>query len=427
MAGDSRFWQGTLLPDDTLQLSQFLATPPVEEAVAMEAMRRGANEMQLVGLMWQWRKDHRQNQTFSPFARLSLDLPPLSSSESLNVWPWIDAYRNEVQQEFNSLPADVRGAFKSEKKEALPHYFELRPLYYCAGFSDPAETIFRSIVPAKLLGHSIGGGVHEIYKDVLDQVPNILNHWSKGLAEKTGKQIRGVGGFVPRCIAPKQGHANNEAHLSNHAFGLAIDIDPAWNPHIKDKLVIDALKGAVGYDFGKPFVKDEKGIPEIDKVAQTHLLAQAASRKVQEWLQKYLPVLDTVLEDERLTTPVPKGKQRPKPFLSSFRETAPECRELDVDSALQVERLKTILRFHERKDLEQWALHGIQSIPLALAAAMAELKLRWGTCYQDSKDMMHFEVYPNPLSHSDKRPLNDLVGKVNVAVSHHRNRQKGGR
>src|SRR5205823_13084081 len=83
--------------------------------------------------------------------------------------------------------------------------------------------------------------------------------------------------------------------LSNHAFGLAVDIDSPWNPHIKDREVIEVLKEITGYDFGEYFVNRSEAIPSLDWAAQIHMRERDASNRLQDWLRRYLPIYKSYL------------------------------------------------------------------------------------------------------------------------------------
>src|SRR3712207_9539291 len=73
---------------------------------------------------------------------------------------------------------------------------------------------------------------------------------------------------------------------------MAIDIDAAWNPHIKEREVIDAIReGTKGEaDFGKAFADTGDDVPSDGRVLEIHRNAQKASAALQGWLREYLPI-----------------------------------------------------------------------------------------------------------------------------------------
>ena len=291
---------------EPLHLDDSLATSAEgEEILVREALLRGARELDVMEYLARRRQRALARSPAAAPSRLGLSLSLLSEPEGLSpanvVSRLAGAYRDMAQQEFDAFPGNVQTAFRAmtvEKNRDLPkdkkiqpfdYYLDLRVAYYQAGYDDPVKDIFSKITPAKLLGHDIVFGVHEKFLAQLAGLDKLLNSWSPGLADRTAKEIaRMDGGFVPRYIAPKQGQSQTPV-LSNHAFGMAVDIDPDRNPHIKDRDVMDALKQAIGYDFGASFVEYSKQIPDLDRIAQIHLRAQDASGKLQRWLQTYLP------------------------------------------------------------------------------------------------------------------------------------------
>jgi hypothetical protein len=389
---------------EPLRLDDSLFTPSaVEETLVKEGLLRGARDVELIQRLTRRRaRASAPPPSAAPGRSAGLYLDRLSEPDRVSpadlVWEMSRAFREMAQQEFAALPGNVQTAFramtneknrtlsKDKKIEPFDYYLDLRAAYYQAGYDNPVEDIFKKIVPAKLLGHDIAFGVHQEFVRQLSGLEGLLNSWSPGLAERTGKEIKRMdGGFVPRYIAPKQGQASKVPVLSNHAFGLAVDIDPDHNPHIKDRDVIDALKEATGYDWGSPFVEYSMEIPNLDRIAQTHTQAQNASERLQRWLQKYLTIY--------------------KEGYSQFP---------DPETERNIRLLDRIRKFHSLSDLETWARSGIQSVPLYLAVAMTKLTFRWGSAYDHSKDAMHFELLaPSTIPPNAKvRPVDDLLGLI---------------
>jgi hypothetical protein len=383
---------------DPLPSSEVLDSPEMERALVMEALNRGAGTLQLFRTLKSWRAQRQQRHPRTIFGLLPFEDLPVSDlanqAETILMTRSREDYDRTLRDEFSSLPDDVQDSFAYEKHEPFAYYGQMRPVFYRAGYSDPCETIFLKIGPATLLGHKVAGGLHELFRDRLAGLERELNSWSPGLAPRVSARIKGVGGFVPRYIAPKQGHRQTNAYLSNHAYGLAVDIDSDWNPHIKDQEVIDVLKEITGYDFGQVLVPKEKGIPEMDRIAQTHLRVRDSSDRLRAWLNRYLPVYEA--EKRKASTP---ASFLPDPGAD------PVCEEPSEESK-QIIRL---LKYHKPAELKQWAAKGIETIPLELAAAMAKLGFRWGGSYEHSKDIMHFELDAKDALPPDQepRPLED--------------------
>jgi hypothetical protein len=393
---------------DPLPASEILDSPEMERALVTEALNRGAGAFELFRTLKSWRAQRQRRHPRTVFGLVSLeDLSGsdlTGQSDTILVTRCREDYDRTLRSEFCSLPKGIQKSFGYEKHDPLAYYGQLRPVFYRAGYSDPCARIFSKITDATFLGHDVDCGVHELFRDRLAGLERELNSWSPGLAQKVSARITGVGGFVPRYIAPKQGHRQKNAYLSNHAFGLAVDIDSDWNPHIKDQEVIDVLKEITGYDFGQVLVPKEKGIPEMDRIRETHLRVREASDRLRAWLNRYLPVYEA--EKREASTP---ASFLPDPG------AAPVCEEPSAGSK-QIIRL---LKYHKSAELKQWAAKGIETIPLELAAAMAKLGFRWGGSYEHSKDIMHFELDAKDAVPPDQepRPLEDgLFGSNEFAL-----------
>jgi len=409
---------------DPLPRSPILDSEDAQEAILMEALARGAAASQLFRLRHQWRS--RQLVRHSPrflVGQIAMRLTGDGDTEwtlqadGAMISGCVNRYRTAVAREFRALPDHVRKAFAEDAADALQQYFVMRAEYYKAGYSNP-YAFLSQIEETRLLGHNITGGLHPLYAQKIARLRDLLESWSPGLSTRVAKEFsitsKGktgpAGGFVPRFIAPKQDQ-KKASSLSNHDFGLAIDIDSAWNPHIKDRDVINILKGITGFDFGKRIVPDESTIAAKDWAAQTHLQMSAASKRLQEWLQKYLPIY------EREYPPAVK-KRGVKPASIPGDANEQYCENLDAETAAQMNQVAILLKHHTIEDLRHWKQHGIETIPMELAAAMAELGISWGACWKSSKDIMHFELDAKAVlpPDSDPRPLDDLFSPGNEAA-----------
>lgn len=356
------------------------------DALLSEAVYRGASDFELERLMRDYERDHMissglENGTgggssFTP--RLALD--PGLAEELTNVYregkrtKVVGAYKAQVSSEYRSLSDTVRAAFGSHGD-----YLYMRPLYYQYGYNTPFKTIFSKIGPVNFLEKEVVGGLHEELRTRLPKVERTLNEWSPGLSSRVAKEVTSIGGFVPRYIAKKEGQTGPQK-LSNHAFGLAVDITSPWNPHIKDPSVFEVLKDITGYDFGRKFDPLASG----DKVfiaTRQWQMSREASDKLKQWLGIYLPMYEAR-------------------SISSH----------DADTTLQLKRIGILVKFHGLKQVREWAVHGIQSLPHELVAAMAENGISSGM-YEKSKDDMHFELWPKNVLPPDHphRSVQDLL------------------
>jgi len=363
-----------------------------DEVLMTEALYRGASEFDIV-----WRLERRLAREQSQVVPLGFD--PLGLPADTSVLRQVSAELKErAERELRSFPDWVQESFKFDMKvkeeEAkakrrppepawppLEYYILMRGVLYQHGYDDPAEAVFRRITSAKLLDRPIECGVHHLVKDRLSNLEPLLESWQPGLAAQTAKQIKRASGFVPRFIARRQGQ-KGPASLSYHSFGLAIDIDFAWNPHIKDRDVIAAIREATGYDFGKPFIETEQSIEKAERIRQIHAEATRASDALKAWLCKWLPVY------KELYAEIEKRER-------AARASLPDL--VDPETYRNLQLLATVTKFHKVKELETWAQHGVLSLPIAFVAAMAELGFRWGGEYEGSKDTMHFELLPHQV------------------------------
>ncbi|HEY9655110.1 MAG TPA: M15 family metallopeptidase [Crinalium sp.] len=189
-------------------------------------------------------------------------------------------YLHRVTQEFKGLPSLVRAGFD----HSADNYRSTRETLFKDGYQNPAKTIFQKIKTAKFLDHSVVGGLHQEFIDRLDDLESELDKQAPGTATKVAAMIQQVVGFVPRLTR------DSDAELSNHAYGLAIDIDSSRNPYIAKQAVINELNWVVrdlNFDFGKAI---EPSISWGDAAAITrlHEKVAAASNKLKVWLQQYL-------------------------------------------------------------------------------------------------------------------------------------------
>ena len=333
----------------------------------------------------------------------------------------VTAYQHRLTQEFKGFSAHVRACFAN----VAANYFPLREALIKAGYQNPGKTIFGRIKSgATLLGHRVIGGLHEEFTDRLAELEAELEKQAPGTAAKVAAELSRVEGFVPGVLLDSGQFitrvVEGSTTLSNHAFGLAIDIDPSKNPRIFKQGAITVLNWVVRelkFDFGKEIESSMKW-GDAAAVTRLHQKAAAASDKVKAWLQQYLPIYTPLVQQiseartaiaaaEKQLKQVQKVKQSAKPDSDAYKKAVADSAVLEAEIAAKKEVIKTAqatidkdenlknlqtLAGYHGQQLADWSQFGIQSMPLALAVAMNALKFTWGQQYKSSKDAMHFEL-----------------------------------
>jgi hypothetical protein len=430
----------------------------LERAIAFEGYERGLDELKVFMLLSNRRRSRPAAAPTAGF-RTGIQLDPFDLSEGLQTLVAHERQRYErmITNEFDGLPEFVRNTFAdpygpnaAQRSAPKPgsaewlannraYYLQMRPRYYVAGYNDPAGTIFAQIDKAWLLGKEVSCGLHAKFAAKLGLLRGVLESWKPGLAGKVTAQITSVGGFVPRPVAGSR-------TLSNHALGLAIDVDYLSNPHIKHPQVIalfNALVADTGFKFGDPALagEDLSGISRVDQIAEIHRRSTEASRKIQAWVARHLPryvALKKTIEDaqqgqkqqletEKKVLRDRKGKIDTTGMVSTTQYLDLERKaqaELDYDTDMRSMKVIEDYQFEDiadrktryrefQRQMSEWALYGIQSFPLELAAGLASLGLRWGEEYQHHKDAMHFEFeggVPPDVPGGRDPELSDLLG-----------------
>jgi len=408
--GIRRAWQS-----ETLDFGEMLAGPDVENALAMEAMRRGANMISVFKIISLRRDALRRSRMAHQLRGLGMETSPLSArlewDPPFDAYPVWEDYQKEVRREWERLPGWIRVSFDFDAKEKkawadvaaderrFHFYLAARPLYYQAGYSRPADQIFLKLSQPKFLDREVGGGVSESFAEALAEAEKLLIRWNSPLTRMSSLDFKQIYGFVPRFIA-------GSTTLSNHAFGLAVDIDAATNPHLKEgekgpsAMVFDVLKKITGYDFGQSFTSGN--LPPVDRARAIHQQQQEASQKLQAWLYAHIPDYISMARSQA-------GAPKPRDPLWKEDEFT---RSLPTQTTLEAIDVRSLVTGYSLDGVKTWAREGIQTVPIDLAAALMEVGMRWGSEYDHSKDVMHFEQ--NPASKflpkdSKRRPLTDLV------------------
>jgi hypothetical protein len=371
-----------------------------ERHLIEEALNRGASERLLVDFfVWRGRYPTKPARTAAGESIRKFLEAPLSntgspyseSQESVRkvLEPFFTAYNNKVIAEFRSLHghtfADPDGTRTPER-----HYFYMRPMYYVAGFDDPLEAFLSKIRPFFFLGKTVPGGVHDALIPGLNRVPAILDQISPGLSGRVAAAIHSQdAGFVPRFI-------KGSSELSNHAFGLAIDIEPPSNPHIRGNLIPllnEVVKRKIGidFDFGSEYASGKiwSGVlSDEQRLELTYLNGNAASRAVQDWLEENMATYEQCLQE------IAAGNKHNAS--AADRENAKEAK-MAIDNERDLQLMQILHKQTDGATLNEWRQNGIQSLPFELVWALKKAFetnhwFRWGQEYRSTKDAMHFEL-----------------------------------
>jgi len=404
-----------------------------ESALLWEALCRGAQHADLKKLL-----TAHENQQMPSTAELGMGIRVPMTKDFIDLHREYKAtsaehaYDFRVATEFAGLTNDVKESFWYDENSsdvaahkladsdyANRYYSEMRVAYYTNGYSDPVGKILSKIRTYKFLGKPVL--LHEIAGKRLPEVESSLSD-VPGLVANLSRRIRLIGGFVPRFIAPREGRKGQKI-LSNHAFGLAIDLQWDSNPHIKDADVIRVIKEITGFDFGKPLAPQFRPLPylgiatkyaavmsEGERLKETCRLAHIASVRFQDWLEQNLPL-------------VPKYYE----WLLAAKVVHPFP--IDDATAIAFTRLSVLLKHYKPQVLHNWMKEGIQTLPFWFIARMAEGGFQWGGMYRDTKDFMHFELDPYPQNvikpDSPKRPLSEVFDRPRDSAVHSLTRHRG--
>jgi hypothetical protein len=374
---------------------------PGEQQIVQEALRRGADEKLLITFII-WRRVSARQATTAPeeYKNLKTLLSQLIAQD-------ISYYYNIVEEEYRNLRIDFsppRGQLP--RRDANEHYHFMRPKYYMAGYDNPLHDIFNNIRPYFFLGKKVGGGgLHNVFIHCLDGVPAELEKISSGLSDRVQASIKFQdAGFVPRYIAGSE-------TLSNHAYGLAIDIDPGSNPHLLTPVIailneVVVRRTGIAFDFGASYTQGREWSGVLTDEQKAKVLfanARLASNAVQEWLQQKLPTYEDCIAKIAAGRRSPSASPARKDA-DDAEQTMKEDRELQL---LQLIRGDGSDNYPSVDTLHSWAKTGIQTIPIELAIAIAHAcrkmgfprkhlhrpeRSGWGQDYTTSKDAMHFEI-----------------------------------
>ncbi len=306
-----------------------------------------------------------------------------------NIQQGIEALANShqsmVDDEFESLPGSVQASFQDPNQRASSEkeqYRKFRPHYRAAGYQ-----------PAKLLaGSDAGIDTGRLLNTTVQAQREVLTRLEQVQAQLGNKLngIKEVGGFQPRT-------QYESGVLSNHALGLAIDVEAPDNPIITDPKVLDAIHGITGINPTTRFVilpsandAAEGLFSRGDPLAAAYDDAKSISAKLKGWLKPFLEkqkVLDDALAKEQQ---LHEGEGDWEVAVADRIAAEQELQ------ALKDWELFVVLRDSQEVQkwggVEAWAERGVLSLPLEFVAEMSKQGFRWGGTYGNRKDYMHFEL-----------------------------------
>lgn len=315
-----------------------------------------------------------------------------------------------IRTEFNELAQHVQAAFSSTAQlnkvskfqkvvTGLTSYAYIRSRLWKDGFRDLGK-IFKQIVGpsegATLLGHPIENGVHRLLVEQLGDLT--AEPIADDIHMQLSPRIRTIIGFQPRRIADRE-------TLSNHVYGLAIDINATWSPHIKSANTIEIIRRLTNppIDFATPFLKPGESIDEVGAKLNR------ASEQIRRWLAVALPK-QTQLEANLRIAETRAGEADNKLWnAQTDAEKAVARNELDraraeldktrndVNTSWDTFAVNELVKEWGRATLENWERVGLFTIPIELAKQLKAHGFDWGAEWSTHKDVMHFDLSPQLL------------------------------
>jgi len=315
-----------------------------------------------------------------PEDRLQSELGKVEDLRPL-VQARFDAYVEVARREFTCLSPFVQASFDPITKPPYADpigtwgdkYIVLRGAYYRAGWTCIKRDVLDLIQPATFFGAPVLGGVHREMAEVLRGVEEQIRVTRPELALQKHAAGFVIGGFVPRFQAAS-------SQLSNHALGLAIDIDATWNPQLKSPAARAALARATGDDIGRSLY----AMSSIDMVAKTYDRVAAMSARLQEWLKNWLHQYEELARQRAEALKDPRGKEKVASIDKQIRS--------DED----LNAVATLVKEYTLRTVQSWQAYGIVTIPPEIIKAFLNVGsrngARWGGQYDNTKDIMHLEL-----------------------------------
>jgi len=267
----------------------------------------------------------------------------------------------------------------------LEKYQVMRGAYYRAGWTCINRDVLDLIGPASFFGTPVRAGVHREMADVLRGAEKLVRDRDPKLAAVQQTAGFVISGFVPRLQA-------GSTQLSNHAMGLAIDIDPDWNPQLKSPAARAAFIRATGDDISRSLYPASS----IEVASKAYTRVTAMSRHLQDWLHQWLPQYLQLARQRADAAKDPKGKQK----VASIDKQIASGQDLSAVAALVKE--------YSLPTVQSWAANGIATIPPQVIQAFLDAGRQngasWGGLYEKTKDFMHLELVKLARHDSLARP-----------------------
>jgi hypothetical protein len=295
-----------------------------------------------------------------------------------------------IAAEFARFPQHVVTALQATAASngvasALESYRFIRALLYRYGWIETPRVFGDILGPdegAQFLGVNIQGGLHRLAVAALGD----LGHKPAGVSIP----VKSVLGLQPRRIA-----GSKPEIYSNHAFGLAIDIDASWNPHFTGEAAKIITRHG-GVDFTKPLVEPGIAIEELyEKLNQ-------ASQRFVTWLREAL-ARETKVRGDLETAKAKRADAKTPDEQKAADGEVQKAQEALARDFAEIIELDT-LRKEFKVPLDEWEKHGTLTIPIALVRQLKERGFGWGAEWRTHKDIMHFELDPERLLSHLKAP-----------------------
>jgi hypothetical protein len=319
-----------------------------------------------------------------PFVHLLTQIPDSVLARQADVRSVYAAYGSLCDSEWNwagSTWNKLKDSDDFNKVGGQAEYPKLRYYYYRRGVTDPPKTLDQIQLSQRFLGEIyVTGGLHPLMVKVLESAerrirgfPLVGKFLIRSIVESipaTKKGKRAIGGWFPRPIA--------NGGLSAHAVGLAVDINAAENPHLKDKnasaidAILDELERLGEFPAGirlRSGLTDLSAIQVLDAGARSSVAATAAAFEIWMKLNQISSALRGFLGEN--LEPYEQGR------LTDSRRP-PLIRNL-AKAMGGIERLRTI------------AERGVYDQRLALVIGMLQGGAKYGGEFKSHKDEHHFE------------------------------------
>lgn len=295
---------------------------------------------------------------------------------------WAGGISATARQGFQDGAATVAGVRHVPDEQAFAYYRRIRALMYQQGWTDPAR-YWRDIVPARLCGVEIRNGVHRLALERL-QGPGVDLTTRSNTADGA-RIVTSVVGFQPRTIAGTR-------VLSNHAWGLAIDVNPDDNPFLTNRDVFRIIR-----DHTSDRVDLGARLDAANLDARIAVIRKA-SREIAAWLTAAIPrLLELTALVERATADLARAEMsHDQAGIDTARQRLADANEAYRTDPLVPDDVVRLEHVVGAKTVAHWSVAGILNLPDDLIAQFEGEtpgeRFGWGGEYEHRKDFMHFEI-----------------------------------